>query len=30
LTRITKEQAVSIPIAVTFDDWQRWKRGEMD
>jgi hypothetical protein len=24
------EQVVSVPIAVTCDDWQRWKRGEME
>ncbi len=30
LTRIRREQEVSVPIAVTFDDWQKWKRGEMD
>ena len=29
-TRIRTEQAVSVPIAVTFDDWQKWKRGELD
>jgi hypothetical protein len=29
-TKIRQEQAVSVPIAVTFDDWQRWKRGEME
>jgi hypothetical protein len=28
--RIRQEQEVSIPIAVTYDDWQKWKRGEMD
>jgi len=28
--RIRSEQAVSVPIAVTFDDWQKWKRGELD
>jgi hypothetical protein len=28
--RVRKEQEVSIPIAVTYDDWQKWKRGEMD
>ncbi len=28
--RVRKEQEVSVPIAVTHDDWQRWKRGEMD
>jgi hypothetical protein len=29
-TRIQREQEVSVPIAVTYDDWQKWKRGEMD
>jgi hypothetical protein len=29
-TKIKQEQAVSIPIAVTYDDWQKWKRGEME
>jgi hypothetical protein len=29
-TRIRREQAVSVPIAVTCEDWQKWKRGEMD
>jgi hypothetical protein len=29
-TRIRKEQAVSVPIAITYDDWQKWKRGELD
>ncbi len=23
------KQAVSIPIALTFEDWQKWKRGEL-
>ena len=29
-TKVRHEQAVSVPIAVTYDDWQKWKRGEMD
>jgi hypothetical protein len=29
-TRVHTEQAVSVPIAVTYDDWQKWRRGEMD
>lgn len=29
-TKVSAEQAVSIPIAVTCDDWQKWKRGEME
>jgi len=29
-TRIRTEQAVSVPIAVTYDDWQKWKRGELE
>jgi len=29
-TRVHTQQAVSVPISVTFDDWQKWKRGEMD
>ncbi len=28
-TKIGKKQLVSIPIAVTPDDWMRWKRGEL-
>jgi hypothetical protein len=27
---IAMQQSISIPIAVTFDDWQKWKRGELD
>jgi hypothetical protein len=30
LTRVRTEQAVSVPISVTYDDWQKWKRGEME
>lgn len=29
-TNIRKEQAVSVPIAVTYNDWQKWKRGDME
>lgn len=28
-TKIGKKQLVSIPIAVTIDNWMRWKRGEL-
>ena len=27
-TKITSKQLVSIPIAVSFEDWTKWKRGE--
>jgi len=30
LTIVRTEQAVSVPISVTYDDWQEWKRGEME
>ena len=29
-TKARIEQVVSVPIAVTCDDWQKWKRGEME
>jgi hypothetical protein len=29
LVKTGKEQLVSIPIAVSATDWQRWKRGEL-
>ncbi len=29
-TKTRSEQVVSIPIAVTCDDWQKWKRGELE
>jgi hypothetical protein len=29
-TQIQTQQSVSIPIAVMYDDWQKWKRGELD
>jgi hypothetical protein len=30
LQEIAMQQSISIPIAVTVDDWQKWKRGESD
>ncbi len=30
ITKIGKRQLVSIPIAVTTEDWLRWKRGELE
>lgn len=30
ITKIGKRQLVSIPIAVTAEDWLRWKRGELE
>lgn len=29
-TKPRSEQAISIPIAITYDDWQKWKRGELN
>lgn len=29
VTKIGKKQLVSIPIAITVEDWRRWKRGEL-
>jgi len=29
-TKIQSQQSVSIPIAVTYENWQKWKRGELD
>jgi hypothetical protein len=28
--KIAAQQSISIPIAVTFENWQKWKRGELD
>lgn len=28
IDEVTTEQSTSVPIAVSYDDWQRWKRGE--
>jgi hypothetical protein len=30
LAKIGKQQSISIPIAVTYENWQKWKRGELD
>ena len=29
-TEILAQQSISIPIAVTYERWQKWKRGELD
>ncbi len=29
-TEILTQQSISIPIAVTHNNWQKWKRGELD
>jgi hypothetical protein len=29
-TAILTQQSISIPIAVTHENWQKWKRGELD
>jgi hypothetical protein len=28
--KICMQQSISIPIAVTYENWQKWKRGEVD
>jgi hypothetical protein len=28
-TKIGKKQLVSIPIAVSVEDWTRWKKGDL-
>jgi len=30
LAKIGAQQSISIPIAVTYENWQKWKRGELD
>lgn len=30
LTNIREKQLISIPIAVTMEDWTKWKKGELD
>jgi len=30
LAKVGTEQGVSVPISVTFENWQKWKRGETD
>jgi hypothetical protein len=29
-TEICTQQLISIPIAVTYENWEKWKRGELD
>jgi hypothetical protein len=29
-TEVLSQQSISIPIAVTYKNWQKWKRGELD
>ena len=29
-TEILVQQSISIPISVTYENWQKWKRGELD
>jgi hypothetical protein len=29
-TKIQSKQSVSIPIAVSYENWKKWKRGELD
>jgi hypothetical protein len=29
-TEILTQQSTSVPIAISFEDWQKWKRGELD
>jgi hypothetical protein len=30
VAQIATRQSVSVPISVSYDDWQRWRRGELD
>jgi hypothetical protein len=30
LAKVGTEQSISVPIAVTYENWQKWKRGEVD
>lgn len=29
VAKIAAQQSISVPIAITFKDWQKWKRGEL-
>jgi hypothetical protein len=29
-TEVLSQQSISIPIAVTYKNWEKWKRGELD
>ena len=30
LSKIGTQQGASVPISITYDNWQKWKRGEVD
>jgi hypothetical protein len=30
IAKIGTQQSISIPIAVTYENWQKWRRGELD
>lgn len=30
VAKIATQQSISIPISVTYDNWRKWKRGELD
>jgi hypothetical protein len=30
VAKIATQQSISVPISVSYDDWQKWKRGELD
>ncbi len=30
VAKIATQQSISIPLAVTHESWQKWKRGEQD
>ena len=30
VAKIGTQQSISIPIAVTYENWQKWRRGELD
>lgn len=30
INKVAMEQSTSVPIAVSFEDWQKWKRGELN
>jgi hypothetical protein len=30
IAKIGTQQSISIPIAITYENWQKWKRGELD
>jgi len=30
VVKIATQQSISVPISVSYDNWQKWKRGELD